>query len=145
MWVSTRFNALFMFSFQAEKTPFSQNQRLSLDLMKKGPHAFHKFIVCLYKSNLEDIGQKLLLTEFNMRHGTSLNSFAQLPRSVKNQYESYSRSGNVFYSIDRIISYFAHKSLVLNVFKGVLVFSRAAVIRKVFSFCEPFQLSFFFP
>ena len=73
---------------QAPRVQFEQNQKLCLDLMKKGPQAFEKFVVCLFKSNLELIGERLLVCEHNYRHRANVSNFQQLPDNTKTKYRA---------------------------------------------------------
>ena len=73
-------------TMQAPAVPFEQNQKLCLDLMKKGPHAFEKFVRCLFKSNLEHVGERLLVSEYNFRQRANIRNFQQLPRRIQEKY-----------------------------------------------------------
>ena len=71
---------------QAPAVPFEQNQKLCLDLMKKGPHAFEKFVRCLFKSNLEAVGERLVVYEYNFRHRANIRNYQQLPLDIREKY-----------------------------------------------------------
>ncbi len=79
------------FFFQAMRVQFEQNQKLCFDLLKRGPDAFHKFVKCLFKSRLEFIGERLLVSEHNCRYRANLTSFSQLPTATQQKYRALQR------------------------------------------------------
>lgn len=67
-------------NLQAERTDYERNRKICLDLKRKGPKAYTAFINALFESDQENLAERILLSEYNIRHNTEFAEYEEIPR-----------------------------------------------------------------